>query len=52
MHNVQANAPLLENGDKNEESDSSSTHDAQNVDSHEQRAEIQPQEPGIVLYIA
>jgi hypothetical protein len=51
MHSIQANAPLLEEVDKNDDSDSSSTHaEEQPVDSHVERGEITPQEPAGTVY--
>jgi ubiquitin-protein ligase len=49
MQSSQANAPLLEEVDKNDDSDSSSTH-AEPVDSHVERGEITPQEPAGTVY--
>ena len=49
MQSIQANAPLLEEVDKNDDSDSSSTH-AEPVDSHVERGEITPQEPAGTVY--
>jgi hypothetical protein len=51
MHNVQANAPLLEGDNEESDSVSSSAHaedHSENVDSHEPRAEDEPRQPGTV----